>query len=89
MVRCYLCQVWHHYGCMKETEGSIVGIWCCHKCRKLSQSVGHLIESVAVLEGTVKLIQENNTMLTELLNEQYKTIDCLKQKTLQQGNKWQ
>ncbi len=79
MVQCHLCQVWYHYDCIGENESDIIGIWCCQKCRKLSESVSLLVENVASLEGTVKLLQENNTVLTELLNEQYKSVDCLKQ----------
>ena len=59
MVQCHLCQIWHHYGCIRERERDIVGIWTCYKCRKICSSIDLLKETVTSLDGTVHMLQEN------------------------------
>ena len=70
MIQCHLCQIWCHYDCIGEKEKDIIGIWCCITCRQLSRTIQSMHVSMANLDTTVQLLQENNARLVEHINAQ-------------------
>ncbi len=75
MVQCYACEVWFHYQCIGEKDSDIVGIWSCQSCRSLAKTINVLMEKLASIDSTVRLLQENNTHLTRIILEQSKASE--------------
>ena len=82
MVQCHLCQVWVHYDCVGEKEDDIIGIWCCQSCRNISRGVNSLLEKVSSLELTIKALQENNSQLVRLVEEQSNAASELREENV-------
>ena len=81
MVQCHLCQVWYHSDCVGEKDKDIVGLWSCPTCRQLPRVVQSLKNSMANMDTTIQLLQENNARLADYLNTQMK-----ESKRLRDGN---
>ena len=69
MVRCCLCYTWFHEDCLGNyAPSSDENWWICGACRKMSQTIAGIADTVGKLYGMVEtLSNDNNRLRNEVL----------------------